>query len=349
MNKYCLASIVYILMLSIGFHLASEAPVEAQASGSCLTLSPWTKVAQAPANHLEGATAVVNNRLFIIGGFKDSDLNAFGRVDVYNPQTNVWETVTTPRKALPINLTHAQTVVDGNDIWIVGGFVGKNPGPPTNQVWRYNVANDQWYSGPALPAKRAGGGIALVNRKIHYIGGTANDRDTTFDNHWILDLNNTGAGWKNASTAFPDARIQFGMANISGKLYVIGGQYRHDHDPVDLPLVHRYDTATGQWKKLASLPFGRSHFEPGTVVYDGNIIIVGGRANQNGYGFGQIKNVTAYNPSTNTWYDLPELPVKLIAPNAAVINNRLIVTTGGTNWNTGQKNTYISTISYTPC
>ncbi|MBC8170520.1 MAG: hypothetical protein H7X77_02570, partial [Anaerolineae bacterium] len=165
---------------------------------------------------------------------------------------------------------------------------------------------------------------------------------------WVLNLDNTAAGWQSAPD-LPDARIQFGTAYMNGDLYAIGGQYRHDHSPVDLPVIHRFDVATGQWLQKANLPLPRSHFEPGTIVYDGNIIIVGGRANQNGYGFGQINNVTAYNPITDTWYELPQLPVKLIAPNAVVINNRLIVTTGGTNWNTGNKKTYISYITYTGC
>lgn len=349
-NHWLTFTLLIVLTIVISFAaFEASTSITAQSGSDCqLTLSPWTTAASAPFNHIEGATAVVNNKLYLIGGFKDSDLNTSGRVDVYNPQTNVWESVAKPRQALPVNLSHAQAAVDGNSIWLAGGFLNKNPGPATNKVYRYDTVQDKWYTGPNLPAARAGGGMALVGRELHYFGGTASDHDTSYSNHWYLNLDNTGAGWKNAPD-FPNKRIHSAGAVVAGKLYAIGGQTRHDHDPVDLKWVHVFNPSTNQWAQKASLSMPRSHFEPGTLVYNGRIIIVGGRANQSGSGNGQLKQVTQYNPATNTWSELRELPVKLIAPNAAVINNKLIVTAGGTNWNTAQKKTYVSTISMTNC
>ncbi|MBC8170521.1 MAG: hypothetical protein H7X77_02575 [Anaerolineae bacterium] len=343
MNQNRWLTITLLLMLLSAFSISFDTPITAQ-SDCQTTLSPWTTATSAPYNHIEGATAVANNKLYVIGGFKDSALNTSGRVDVYNPQNNVWETVANPRRALPVNLSHAQAAVDGNNIWLIGGFLGKNPGDPTDQVWRYDTVNDQWFAGTKLPAKRAGGGMALVGRELHYFGGTSFARNTSYTNHWYLNLDQLNQGWKTAAN-FPNARIHPAGAGVNGKLYAIGGQTRHDNNPVDLKLVHVYTPATNTWAQKASLPMSRSHFEPGTIVYNGRIIIVGGRANQSGEGNGQLKQVTEYNPTNNTWTELRQLPTKLIAPNATVINNKIIVTTGGTSWNTGQKKTYISTIT----
>lgn len=311
-------------------------------------ISPWQKVAAAPSAHLEGATAVVNGKLFIIAGFKNNNLQVTGRVDVYNPQTKTWETAANSRKPLPAPLSHSMAAVVGDSIWMAGGFKGDHPGPATDEVWRYDTVLDEWFSGPKLPEKRAGGALAKVGQNLHYLGGTASDRDTTYDNHWILDLNNLDAGWKDAP-ALPQARIHLSAAATQGNLYAIGGQIRHDHDPVDLKSLYQFNPTTNSWSTKADLPSGRSHFEPGTLTYDGSIIIVGGRANQNGYGFGQLNWVTLYDTAKNKWCELRALPLALIAPHAARIGNQLIVTGGGSSWNVTHQDTYISTFINQTC
>lgn len=310
-----------------------------------MILSDWVKAAAAPDFHMESATAVVDNKLYVISGFKDSSLKISNRVDVYNPATEIWETVANPRRPVPMPISHVQAAVDGRYIWIAGGFEGNHPAPPTDAVWQYDTVEDLWYQAPSLPAKRSGGLLVLQDRNLHYMGGTSADRDTSYSDHWRLNLDSLQTGWETVS-ALPEARNHVSGAFIDGIIYAVGGQFNHDHDPVDLTFVHAFDVASKQWSRKADLPFPRSHFETGTIVTDGRIIIVGGRANQNGYGFGQIVNVTEYNPAADTWRELQPLPVRLIAPVAVRIGDQLIVTNGGTNWNTGQRNTYISQISY---
>lgn len=49
-----------------------------------------------------------------------------------------------------------------------------------------------------------------------------------------------------------------------------------------------------------------------------------------------------YDTVTDTWCELRELPLDLIAPHATRIGDKLIVTGGGTSWNIAQQDTYIS-------
>ncbi|HEX2619905.1 MAG TPA: hypothetical protein VHL11_07155, partial [Phototrophicaceae bacterium] len=181
-----------------------------------------------------------------------------------------------------------------------------------------------------------------------YFGGTSKDRDSAYADHWVLNLDNTGAGWKSAP-GLPNKRLHLSGAVVNGKMYAIGGQHKHDHDPVDLNLLHAYDLSTKTWSQKASLPLPRSHFEPGTMLVNGYVVIIGGRANQSGPGNGQLDLVTAYNPGQNSWCDLRALPVPLIAPNAARIGNKIIVTGGGTSWDTPQSHTYVSSVQTSAC
>lgn len=350
MKKYILLGIILSgVLLAVALRQQPDTSAAPSAAALCdISNSTWVKGPSIPANHMEAATAVVGGKFYVIAGFTDSSLNLTGRMDVYNPVSNQWETATKARKNAPVPFSHAQAAADSRYIWVAGGFIGKQPGQPTDRVWRYDTVNDSWTELPKLPQKRAAGLMVLENRTLHYIGGTSWDRDTSYDNHWTLNVDNTGEGWK-SSKAMPNKRIHSSGAYLDGIIYAIGGQYKHDHDPEDLKLVHAFNVAGSSWSRKADLPFPRSHFEPATMIIGGQIVIVGGRANQNGYGNGQIVNVTAYNPQKDTWKELRQLPIKLIATNAAYIGNKMIVTGGGVNWNTITRDMYTSTVTLTNC
>lgn len=70
----------------------------------------------------------------------------------------------------------------------------------------------------------------------------------------------------------------------------------------------------------------RSHFEPGTIVHNNKIIIVGGRR-----GSFIFNDITEYDPVTDSWSERCQLPARLLAPSAKVIGDQLIVANGGDN------------------
>jgi N-acetylneuraminic acid mutarotase len=117
---------------------------------------------------------------------------------------------------------------------------------------------------------------------------------------------------------------------VRGRLYAIGGQLRHDTTPVDLDVVHVYDAGRDTWAAVARLPSPRSHVEASTFVQHDRIVIVGGRNNTRWRPLNRagLANVTAYDPATDTWTELPALPIGLQATCARVIDGRLIVTNG---------------------
>ena len=43
-------------------------------------------------------------------------------------------------------------------------------------------------AGPLLPGRRAGGGLARLGDKLHYVSGLMEDRDTDSPDHFVLDL-----------------------------------------------------------------------------------------------------------------------------------------------------------------
>ena len=302
------------------------------------TLFSWNNAEPSPQRRFEGPSVVINDQLVVFGGFNvvmsggvPVALEAQVRVDSYDPATNVW----TRLNDMPAAVTHIFPVRDNNTIWFVGGFVGDDPGPATADVWLYDVSSDSWSAGPPLPAPRAGGTVAIWGRELHYIGGFA-DRNDTRTEHYVLDLDNP-TDWT-TSTPMPEARGHSAGAAVAGIIYVIGGQIRHDDSPTDQSEVFAFDSSTDRWSQVADLPTARSHFEPGTFVSDGRIIIAGGR---NNVAFQPaLSDISMYDPALDIWLAIPALPTNLLAPAMKQIGTDFVLANGGFDWDQPQVATY---------
>ncbi len=289
-----------------------------------LTQGPWKKAAPSPFARVESPTAVVGGKLYLFGGFTE-DLGASNHVDVYDPAANTWS-----RKGdMPTQLTHLNPAIDGDTIWFAGGFKGKHPGPVSSEVWKYAVETDTWTPGPALPERRAGGGLVVVKNRLHYFGGYHPDRDTNSGDHFSLLLAG-GKEWEREAD-LPDSRGHISAVELEGKIYALGGDHGHDKTQIDVASCHRYDPATKQWSTLASLPEGRSHFESSTLIHRGKILVVGGRCNRSKPARNVVGDVLQYDPKTNGWQTVGAMPEKVLAPSAGIIGGKLIVTGGGLN------------------
>jgi N-acetylneuraminic acid mutarotase len=284
----------------------------------------WQKAVASPFARVESPTATVEGKMYLFGGFTD-DLGASTRVDVYDPTADTWAR----KKDMPAGLTHLNPAVDGKTVWFAGGFKGKHPGPATAEVWKYDLATDTWAAGPPLPERRASGGLAVVGRKLHYFGGYQADRDTNSGDHWSLALEG-GKDWVREAD-LPDPRGHVSAAVLDGKIYALGGAHGHDKTQIDVPSCHRYDPVTNKWSAIASLPDGRSHFESSTIVHQGRILVVGGRCNSSKPPRNVVGDLLEYDPKADAWRVVGDLPEKVLAPSAALIAGRLVVTGGGLN------------------
>ncbi|MBI3767484.1 MAG: hypothetical protein HY271_03195 [Deltaproteobacteria bacterium] len=318
----------------------------------------WSPGRPIPATMLEPAAAVVDGKLYVFGGFVTTarawEFPATTRVNVYDPVADTWSRAAD----MPAPVTHVNAVVVGHEVWLAGGFEGDEPGRAVASVHRYDAVNDRWSDGPPLPEPVAGGTLALVEdaarvprRALHYLGGFAPDRDTTLAVHWALAFEDAageasdraganvasatetmtvaGSRWE-PRAPLPAARGHLASAVVADRLYAIGGQRRHDTNPIDLAAVDAYDARTDTWTAVASLPTPRSHFEAATFVREGRIYVVGGRNNTTSLfikGAG-LADILVYDPAAERWTELPGLPVGIESAVARPLADRLVVTAG---------------------
>lgn len=284
----------------------------------------WQKLDDMPVGKWEAGAVVLDDKLYFFGGYTRG-VRSSKRCDVFDPNDNSWKQI----QDLPSAISHMNTVLDGRTVWFAGGFKDGYKGHTIAEVWSYDVDKDRYTVAPLLPETRGGGGLALVDRKLHYMGGVKADRDTDAPEHWVLDLGKWAKGhaqWENAAP-MPAPRNQFSTVTFDRKIYVIGGQFHHDSMQLDQARVDIYDSKTDSWSRGPQLPKGHSHSEGGTFVSGGRIFIVGGHTTPEG-GRKQIDpGILALAPG-GQWELVGKLPMALSSPAAAIIRGKLYVAGG---------------------
>jgi N-acetylneuraminic acid mutarotase len=301
------------------------------------TTITWQTVASSPVKRAEANGAVVNGKLYVMGGLYVSNgkILAMKRSDVYDPATNQWTRIADQPEAY----THSPSIVVGDTIWFIGGYVGNHPGPAGKKVYKYNTTTNTWSRGPDLPFSRGAGAAALLDNKIHFFGGMGFDRTWESSSHWVLDLGNQSAGWV-TKAELPNPRNHLGGVAINGFVYAVGGQHGQEEEQVAQRDIHRYDPSSNTWTKVGELPTGRSHIIASTFALNGKIVILGGETHSGG----NVRDITMFDPVTNMFAEMSDLPnVRSTSVAGVLADGRIISATGNNPSPTAD--TYIGTIS----
>ena len=171
-----------------------ETPVPNQNEVYDIATDSWTTKTPPPTQVSGYASAVVDNKIFIIGG------NVVGYISnliqIYRPETDTWGSGTPIPNAASGAAAGATTgVVAPKRIYVMGGYPTFN----LNQV--YDPEKDTWIMGARMPTNRVGFGVAVVNDMLYAIGNyRENQRYTPF---WSLPPDTTPLpiAWIAAATA----------------------------------------------------------------------------------------------------------------------------------------------------
>lgn len=311
-------------LILCGGLLLAQAPTRSPAGPlPCGSASiQWSTAQPSPIDRAEAQGVAVNGRLYVLGGFYNTNNQATLQSDVYDPVSNTW----TRLSDLPEKITHAGTATDGKSIYIAGGFIGDHPGPSSERVWRYDITSDTWEAAPSLPAERGGGALVRLDQELHFFGGGTRVRGGSIDrdwpDHWILSLDG-GTEWTSAAP-LPNPRNHIGGAALGGKVYAVGGQHLADEDRGNQPSVHAYDPSADEWQAVADMPRPLGHISASTFENGGCLYVAGGVTQ----GAQSVANVIRYDAANDRWMELTPLLAPRKSPVAEIIENQWIVTTG---------------------
>ena len=150
----------FALVLVLVF-LTASCIIEAKpVSGGSAVENSWAEKAPLPTARGYFKTAVVNDKLYAIGG------DIFGTNEEYDPSTDTWTT----KASMPDPQTSFAIAVCQGKIYCIGGMpVGFVGGLVENQV--YDPETDSWENKTSMSTGRFGLQAQVVDDRIYVIGG----------------------------------------------------------------------------------------------------------------------------------------------------------------------------------
>ena len=247
----------------------------------------------------------------------------------------------------------ATCIVNGK-IYAIGGEIDKFGDMEISSVEMYDPKSDTWERKADMPTARSNVSTSVVDGKIYAVGGIKIHK-RKIGPGWGYEIKRLAAvemydpvtdTWIQ-KTDMPTARST-STCVVDSKIYAIGGsalsrELIQKRKQWRLDTVEIYDPATDTWAKGRSM----NHARDGAAVsvVDGKIYAMGGT------GWPQIpfhpgpflSSVEVFNPKTNQWREIGEMPEAKSSHTATAINGKIYVM-GGFFRGDGRDFRYLSTI-----
>ncbi|MDQ2068999.1 Kelch repeat-containing protein [Natronospira bacteriovora] len=302
---------------------------EAAPSGS------WAIMSAVPEARTEVSVTTDGERVYMIGGFlppvdEDSDERPPAATDMFawSPVEGEWENL----GPIPGGTHHAGFVhVDGK-LYVVGGYYD-NTFDPAGHVWIYDIAADAWSEGTAMPTPRGALAYAVLDGRIHTIGGTVADAaehdheghttdapDDSVGTHEVYDP--ATDSWERLAP-MPTARNHHVAKAVDGRVVVTAGRAGRNFTMTETEI---YDPSDDSWTEGAPLPTGRSGVAAerlGEWVY-----VFGGETFDEGAAR-TFDEVERYHIGLDRWESMPVMPTARHGLGAAVVDEGICVISGG--------------------
>lgn len=167
-------------------------------------------------------SAVVNDKIYVIGGRIDNQNTYRKGVQVLDPYNDKWEIITTNIDTFPNDIA-AAAVID-NIIYVAGGS--------NNCLVLYNPLTNSWTTKASMNIARYNHGLAAVGGKLYAIGG--NNTMTVEEYSPLTDT------WTICAD-MPIKKSNFGIVTINDKIYTVDGYNSSARVDVFLP---NFDTSS---------------------------------------------------------------------------------------------------------
>ena len=237
----------------------------------------WRFVAPLPEPLHHSAAAVVDDIIYVIGGYRTLSFDATAVVYRYDPRSDLWSpaaALPSPRGAL------AAAVIDGR-IYAAGGA------PGGNDLTVYDPMTDRWTPQAPMPTAREHLAAAAAGGRL-YVAGGRQPRNVN-----ALEVYDPKTDRWSALAPLPTARSGLAAAVFGNRIYVFGGEGNPAAGTGVFEQNEVYDIVAGTWRTDAPMPTPRHGI--GAAVVDQRIYIPGGGIRQ---GFGPTSTHEAFVPLT---------------------------------------------------
>lgn len=272
---------------------------------------PWTSKLGGPTPRDYAASAVLNGKVYVMGGQRtDSGVTpgpVTDVVEVYDPATNTWAAAT----SLPTARMGLSAVAMNGRIYAIGGSADGFGTQAVGTVEEFDPTTNLWTTRNPMPTPRYFAAAAALGGEILVAGGNVASNGLST----VEAFNPLTNQWRNRS-AMPTARAQLAMAESGGRLYAVGGYGGLISQWVGT--VEEYNPLTDTWVARASMPTPRAHLA--LAQLGGKLLAAGGENVLRG-----LDLLESYDPLANLWVSKTPSLNAFTRATAGVLNGKVYV------------------------
>ena len=224
----------------------------------------WTTRAPLPVGLHHVGIGVVGNRLYVIGGFKQSLMSVWkpvATVYVYDPAQDAW----TEASPMPTARGALAVAELAGTLYAIGGYDGDGNTPA---VEAYDPVHNSWSARAPLPTPRDHLAAAPVTGMLYAIGGRLN-RDYRHNLSVVEAYDASTNTWTRVAD-LPTARSGITAGVINNVIYVLGGESTGGTFSTNEAYVPVQD----RWYTMTPMPTARHGL--GSAVVDQRLYVISG-------------------------------------------------------------------------
>ena len=288
----------------------------------------WTRVPDLRVARSHPAVAVLDGRLYVIGGGGPRFVS-LNSVEVFDPATGRWAEA----RPMPTLRSGAMAVSLGDRIAVIGGGFKKPDGKFTflRTVEFYEPAADRWSPGPDMLQPHDYPACAVLDGWVYIIaghhpdateGGPQTDPGFAFAERWRPGR----AGWENVAP-LPTPRFAASGFVSNHRVAVAGGVAFTPNGFIEYDRVELYDPERNAWARAAwSLPWPAAAH--GLVAHRDRFYLFGGFSGDVGIGTLAASCDAPAGSGPAAWHPLPPLPEARAAMGMGVVGEKLYLVGG---------------------
>lgn len=271
----------------------------------------WWSGTELPSPRQEHGVAAVGGQVVVVAGVDDGPIT-LGRVQAFDPETGVWSDL----PELPVAVHHPNVAaLDDGTLVMLGALDAAFR--PVAEAWVLPVGASAWEPVTPPPSDVGSSATAVLDGKVHLVGGLGVSGAIAWHQVW----DPTTDSWEQLPDA-PHARDHLAWGVVDGELVVTAGRQRSLSAFV--AATDRYDPVSG-WTSGAPIPTPRGGVA--AAVLNGRLHVVGGEGNPDDPD-GVFATHEAYDPASDSWEALPDIPAPRHGMGAAVVDGVLWVPGG---------------------
>ena len=280
----------------------------------------WGNRAPLVEPNSEMAVALLDGKIYVIGGYPSTRISV-NAVQVYDIKSDSWR-LTAP---YPTTINHSSAVGLDGILYVIGGQINaggrNNKSRYTSAVHAFDPKTEKWTVRAPMPTARSAMAHAVIDGKIFVAGGRPPQ------GHDFAVYDPKADKWTSLPN-LPTARNHMAAAAISGKLYIAGGRFGGGFRSEITAVLEMYDPDSNLW--IAKRPMSEARSGLNGIAVNGCFHTFSGEHPTAGP-LGVFPHHEVYDPKTNRWTRLPDIPIPVHGVTGlAYVNGWIHLPGGGT-------------------